>query len=397
MCELMKNKTILFFLILGIILLVSSTLLVVEVHNIISRQIQQKKANQTQIQKPKQWQKKTQPPATLPTEEENYSSRPAGILEPISPIDLQIENIGIEKKPSTGTAPKHTYISINAQDKLFISISSIFQESFSKQDSNRLAATMLATKGRVGSGLFVVYKLANKLAEKMPNPPSPEKINHLLSLAEKQILQMKAETPRPQLKEHPLPTTDISTWQPIDCWRMNLPQDVERTDLTCYRRADDICAAQPNGRPYVCMRKNNNGYTIYQEDAEQKYLRIHSYDLTHNRQSVRRYYQGNLIFEENRDVPKNSSDKTFFEKDQIIRIQADSSNKVLSTYYLSPKGTYRHEGPNPAMPSKMGSWIKMNNDVFINDTRVFTLPSETKAPDLCQMFENFCTLRPLKS
>ena len=384
----MKNKNLLVLLGLCVVLVVSGTLLVVHLQKIITEKMQAKHTEQTQTE--------PAPARRQPAVERPVSSRPAKLLEPVSEFDLQLENTPLENKSPATTAPKEKRVSINPNSPQFIKITKIFEQAFSEQDSRRLPATMMLPSSALPSS-SIAFKLAYKLAEKMPNPPTPEEINRLVLSAQKEIQAKPAEKPLPQLKEHTLPTTDISTWEPMDCWRMNLPQDTDRTKLTCYRRADDICAAHPNGRPYVCKRTNDDGYTNYQEDAEQKYLMIHSYDMTHRRQSTRRYYQGNLIFAENRDGPKNSSDMTFFKKDQIIRIQADSSNKVLSTYYLSPKGTYRHEGPNPAMPSKIGSWTKINNDVFINDTRVFTLPSETKAPDLCQMFENFCTLRPLKS
>lgn len=383
----MKNKNLLVLLGLCVVLVVSGTLLVVHLQKIITEKMQAKHTEQMQTE--------PAPARRQPAEERPVSSRPAKLLEPVSEFDLQLENTPLENKSPATTAPKKKRVSINPNSPQFIKITKIFEQAFSEQDSRRLAATMMLPSSALPSS-SIAFKLAYKLAEKMPNPPTPEEINRLVLSAQKEIQAEPAEKPLPQLKEHTLPTTDISTWEPTDCKHINLPKDAVRTNLTCYRRADDICAAHPNGRPFICLREDVDTRIRYEEDALQKYLKIEFLNKTDQQKITRRYYDGKLTAEEHRDLKKGITHEFFIQKDQIVWIKWDNRGMGLFTYYFKYDFTYRLEGQN-YVPPKTGTWTKVGNDVFINNQKVLTLPDAEPAPDLCQIFENFCTLRPLKS
>ena len=194
----MKNKNLLVLLGLCVVLVVSGTLLVVHLQKIITEKMQAKHTEQTQTE--------PAPARRQPAEERPVSSRPAKLLEPVSEFDLQLENTPLENKSPATPAPKKKRVSINPNSPQFIKITKIFEQAFSEQDSRRLAATMMLPSSALPSS-SIAFKLAYKLAEKMPNPPTPEEINRLVLSAQKEIQAKPAEKPLPQRKENTLAKT----------------------------------------------------------------------------------------------------------------------------------------------------------------------------------------------
>lgn len=205
--------------------------------------------------------------------------------------------------------------------------------------------------------------------------------------------EMQNRTQRPHLdsKPHePGVQTTVAQWTEGPCANAVLPPDSPQ-NLTCRWGDKGFCAFFDNGRPFFC--RTNNAQKRYKLNRWGTSITVTQKTPLGQPLSERYYANDKLARATDYDAKNNLVTQVWFDGNNSFRLtQTDNNGKVLDKYYFHAGKPYvRYPGGND-MGEINGPWELKNEQIFTDGKPLYTLPGPKLAPDVCMIFNGYCSL-----